>query len=112
MSVMNNRRIKEFEKKLKAIDDRWSFDLLKDDDYMYKVNIGMYRQDKVLISYDGAHVLSLCVTKNTVPLIPVAKVPMMSLGNNIYIGRDRLDMFADVIKLCAEYMDVLCGSNK
>lgn len=26
--------------------------------------------------------------------------------------QDRLDMFADVIKLCGEYLDVLCGSNK
>lgn len=112
MSVMNNRRIKEFSKKIKAIDDRWSFDIFKDDGYMYKINIGLYRQDRVLIKYDGTTVFSLCMTKNTVPLIPVAKVPMLVLGDNIYIGKDRLDMFADVIKLCGEYLDVLCGSSK
>lgn len=112
MSIMDNRRIKEFSKKLKAIDDRWSFDIFKDDGYMYKINIGLYRQDRVLIKYDGTTVFSLCMTKNTVPLIPVAKVPMLVLGDNIYIGKDRLDMFADVIKLCGEYLDVLCGSNK
>lgn len=108
---MYSKHIKEFRKKLKAIDDRWSFNVFKDDGFMYKINSGMYRQDRVLISYDGSLVFSLCMTKNTVPLIPVSKVPMIALNDNIYIGKDHLDMFADVIKLCGEYLDVLCGSD-
>lgn len=109
---MNSKHIKEFCKKLKAIDEGLDFEIFKDDGYMYKINDGMYRQDRVYIRYDGTIVLKLCVTKNTVPLIPATKVPMIVIDNDIYIGKDRADMVADVLKLCAEYLEELCKTSK
>ncbi len=79
---------------------------------MYKTNSGMYRTNKIIVSYDSTNIISLCMIKNTVPLINADNTPMIAMGSSLYIGKDRADMFADAIKLCAEYMDVLCEDNE
>ena len=103
---MDSERIKEFGEKLKAIDDGWDFEILEDSELkpMDETDDSMTRQDVVLLNYNGASMLRLVMMQNVAPAITVEKY--------VYIGKAYADMFADVIRLCGEYMSAFFVGNE
>lgn len=103
---MDSKRIKEFGEKLKAINDAWDFEILDDSELkpMDETDDGKTVQDVVLLNYNGGTMLRLVMMQNVVPAITVNKY--------VYVGKEYADMFADVIKLCGEYMGAFFVGNE
>ena len=103
---MDSKRIKEFGEKLKAINDAWDFEILEDSELesVDETDDGITKQDVVLLYYDGDTMLRLVMVQNVGPAITVDKY--------VYIGKECADMFADTIKLCAEYLSAFFVGNE
>ena len=94
---MNQKLVDEFGKKLKAIDENLTFEILEnaktdlDGDF-----VKITKKGTVLIKYDDETAFTLGI---------VCGVPAID------IDKDSSALFGDLIKLCGEYLDVFFGDD-
>lgn len=106
---MNRKRINEFSKKLKALDEELTFKILEDDNT--SLNGGFVRIAKkrtalincILIKYGYKTVLKLRMDSS---------MPAININGPILLYKDSSVFFGDLIKLCGEYLDAFFGDDE
>lgn len=106
---MNRKRINEFSKKLRALDEELTFKILEDDNT--GLNGGFVKITKkrtalincILIKYDDKTVLKLRMDNS---------MPAISINRPILLYKDSSAFFGDLIKLCGEYLDAFFGDDE
>lgn len=111
---MNRKRINEFSKKLKALDEELTFKILEDDNTSLNggfLNGGFVRIAKkrtalincILIKYGYKTVLKLRMDSS---------MPAININGTILLYKDSSVFFGDLIKLCGEYLDAFFGDDE
>lgn len=101
---MNRKRINEFSKKLKAIDEELTFKILEDDNT--SLNGDFFKITKkrtALIKYGDKTVLKLRMDSS---------MPAININRPILLYKDSSVFFGDLIKLCGEYLDAFFGDDE
>lgn len=106
---MNRKRINEFSKKLKALDEELTFKILEDDNT--SLNGGFFKITKkrtvlinrILIKYNDRTVLKLRMDSS---------MPAIDINSPIRMYKDSSVFFSDLIKLCGEYLDAFFGDDE
>lgn len=100
---MNQKRINEFSKKLKAIDDHLDFEVFKNTTTDLNGNVLRLTGDgDVLITYGDEAIFELTIIDDT---------PAIDLDSS-YIDKDNASKFGDLIKLCGEYLDAFFDGDQ
>lgn len=100
---MNRKRINEFGKKLKTLDENLTFEVLGnakadlDGDF-----VRITEKGTVLIKYDDETAFTLGI---------VCDVPAIDIDKPIMIDKDNAAKFGNLIKLCGEYLDAFFGED-
>lgn len=93
---MNRKRINEFSKKLKALDNHLGFKVLENTEANLNGSfISLSEKGNVLITYGNDTVFELTTVDET---------PAIDL-DSIYVDKDNSALFGNLIKLCGEYLD-------
>lgn len=104
---MNKKLVNEFGKKLKALDEELTFEILEDD----KTSLGFVKITKkrtalinrVLIKYGYKTALKLRMDSS---------MPAININGPILLYKDSSVFFGDLIKLCGEYLDAFFGDDE
>lgn len=101
---MNQKLVDEFSKKLKALDENLTFEVLENaktdlDEGFIKIT----EKGTVLIKYDDETAFTLGI---------VCGVPAIDIDKPIMIDQDNATKFGDLIKLCGEYLDAFFGGDQ
>lgn len=101
---MNQKLVDEFSKKLKALDENLTFEVLENaktdlDEGFIKIT----EKGTVLIKYDDETAFTLGI---------VCGVPAIDIDKPIMIDQDNATKFGNLIKLCGEYLDAFLGGDQ
>lgn len=100
---MNRKRINEFSKKLKALDNHLDFKVLENTEANLNGSfVSLSEKGDVLITYDNDTAFKLTIIDET---------PAIDL-DSIYVDKDNSALFGDLIKLCGEYLDAFFGDDE
>jgi hypothetical protein len=93
---MNRKRINEFSKKLKTLDNHLGFKVLENTEANLNGSfINLSEKGNVLITYGNDTVFELTTVDET---------PVIDL-DSIYVDKDNSALFGNLIELCGEYLD-------
>lgn len=101
---MNKKLVNEFGKKLKALDEELTFEVLENaktdlDGGFVKIT----EKGTVLIKYNDRTVLKLRMDSS---------MPAIYINRPILLYKDSSVFFSDLIKLCGEYLDAFFGDDE
>lgn len=100
---MNQKLVDEFDKKLKALDEKLTYEVLENaKTVLDKDFIKFTEKGTVLIKYDDETAFTLVIA---------CGVPAIDIDKTIMIDQYNSALFGDLIKLCGEYLDAFFGGD-
>ncbi len=100
---MNQKLVDEFDKKLKALDEKLTYEVLENaKTVLDKDFIKFAEKGTVLIKYDDETAFTLVIA---------CGVPAIDIDKTIMIDQYNSALFGDLIKLCGEYLDAFFGDD-